>query len=65
MNIKQLNRLVRHHKKVYGLRKPSVSAFARLHGLHPSSLNKIIAGKRDFGPVLKWYLDSVYLTTVF
>jgi hypothetical protein len=61
----QLNRLVRHHKKVHNCARLSVSAFARHHGLHPSTLNKILAGKRDFGPILARYLDDVYLTTVF
>ena len=65
MTNKKLLRLVRHHSKVNNCRRDSVSAFARAHGLHPSTLNKVLSGKRNFGLILGGYLDTVYLTTKF
>lgn len=65
MTKKQLDRLVTQFCKANRIRPKSVSAFARHYGLHPSTLNKWIAGERNLGDVTNSFLDQLYLTAKF
>ena len=65
MTPKRLNKLVDNHCKVNKIRPRSVSGFARANGLHPSTLNKYLAGERTLSKTTHALLDQLYLTAVF
>lgn len=65
MTPKKLNKLVTHFCKIGNIKPRSVSAFARDNGLHPSTLNKYLAGERTLSKTTHLLLDQLYLTAVF